>query len=483
MSDSSRTTTFKTRFGLIVSLLGMAVGTGNIWRFPRVMAANGGGAFLVPWFLFLFLWSIPLLVVEFSLGKKLRSGVTHAFAKPTNGQYTWLGGFVVFCTLAIMFYYSVVTGWCLHYLGRSLTGQVLVMDPETYWNHFLTVSPEPVFYHAVSILLTMGIAWRGIQKGIELANSIMMPLLCVMMLVLLGFAMSFPGKEAGLAFIFNTDFSRLADYRVWLEGLTQSAWSTGAGWGIALTYAAYARAHDDEILTPVTTGLGNNSVELIAGMVVIPTLFSFFPLEKVLELTQSGNTGLTFIALPGLFKQMPAGQIFAVLFFASLFFAAFTSLFAMFELGIGFLKDLGMTRGRAIVVLGAAGFLVGLPSAVSRRFFDNQDWVWGIGLLVSGFFFSLLVHRIGGRTFFEDYAGLRKGWVRTSLEWLILWLVPFEFLALLFWWFSQSVSWNPRNWWNPFYELSLGTCLVQWGAALAVLYALNRLINSRINRA
>ena len=113
---------FSSRWTLVFAALGMAIGTGNIWRFPRIAALNGGGAFLIPWILFLFLWSIPLLMSEFAIGKKTRLGPVGAIGALIGKQYTWMGAFVAFCTIAIMFYYSVVTGWCLNYTVAAIGG-------------------------------------------------------------------------------------------------------------------------------------------------------------------------------------------------------------------------------------------------------------------------------------------------------------------------------------------------------------------------
>lgn len=472
--------TFKSRFGLITALLGMAVGTGNIWRFPRVMSANGGGAFLVPWLLFLFLWSVPLLMIEFSCGQKIRKGVAGCFAKLSSGRYTWLGGFVVFCTLGIMFYYSVVTGWCLYYLGLAVDGSLLQSEPQQVWDALTQGGWTALLLHIVMMLCAAWIIGAGVRRGIERVSCVMIPLLFIILIGLAGYAMTFAGRDAGLDFIFNTDFSRLKDYRVWLEGLTQSAWSTGAGWGIALSYACYAREHDHPVLTPFTTGLGNNSIELLAVFIILPTLFSFFPLAEIVDLTKTGNTGLTFIALPGLFKQMPMGQLLAVLFFLGLFSAAFTSLVSMFELGVRFFQDMRMTRRKAFVLVTLMGVVLGAPSALRLSVLDNQDWVWGVGLLCSGFFFALLMRHIGMKRFCEELLPIRNPLHRGIFKLIVFWLIPLEFFALVAWWFYQSVTWDSANWWNPLNTLSIGTCLAQWGILLFILILMNRRMNRKL---
>ena len=473
--------TFKSRFGLIAALIGMAVGTGNIWRFPRVLAANGGAAFLIPWFLFLFLWSIPLLIVEFSCGQRLRRGVTGCFSFLTGGRYTWLGAFVVFCTLGIMFYYSAVTGWCAHYLIQSVTGRILKEDPRVFWEAFSGHSRSPFFLHVAMMLLTAFVLAKGVRRGIEALSVFMMPALFVILILLAGYVLTFEGSLQGLRYMFEPDFSKLAGSRIWLEGLTQSAWSTGAGWGIALSYACYARSHDDAVLTPFTTGLGNNSVELLAGLVIVPALFSFFSLPEALEIAGSGNTGLTFITLPGLFQKIPFGQLAAILFFTGLFFAAFSSLVSMAELGVRFFQDLGWPRARALAAVTVLGIAMGAPSALNAAFLENQDWVWGIGLLVSGFFFSLLMHHVGMERFCRELLPIRSPVHRRFFQIIVFWLIPAEFLALVGWWFYQAMTWDSAGWWNPLKPLSIGTCLVQWGVLLAVLFLSNGFLNQRVN--
>ena len=469
---------FKNRFGLIASLIGMAVGTGNIWRFPRIMAQNGGGAFFIPWILFLFLWSIPLLLIEFSLGQKIRKGVTGCFAKLSNGKMTWMGGFVVFCTLGIMFYYSVVTGWCLYYFIQSMSGGLFSTEPKVFWDNFNQTPYTALIFHAIAIGLSVVVLIQGVQKGIEAFNRWMIPALFFILIVLAGYAMTLPGRSQGMEFIFNADFSKLSDYRVWLEALTQSAWSTGAGWGIALTYACYASDENHPTTTAFATGIGNNSVSLLAAFIIIPTLFSFFPLPEVVELTQSGNAGLTFIALPGLFQEISGGRLLATFFFLALFFAAFTSLFSMFELGVRFLEDLGVSRTQGVLSLAVIAFCVGVPSAINGKFLDNQDWVWGVGLLLSGFFFSLLIRSIGMKRFDQEFVPLPSGVHRFVFKILIFWLIPLEFLALIVWWFYRAGSSDPQGWWNPFASTSVGTCLAQWGILLFVLFLFNKRLSN-----
>ena len=155
---------FASRWGIVLVGLGMAVGTGNIWRFPRIVAENGGGAFLVCWIIFLFTWSIPLLITEFAIGRKTRRGPIGAFAALNGANSAWLGGFVVVTTVMIMFYYSVVTGWALKYAIVAVTGQLGTADPELFWSEYSGSFWQPSLFHILSIALA-GLIVTLISKG------------------------------------------------------------------------------------------------------------------------------------------------------------------------------------------------------------------------------------------------------------------------------------------------------------------------------
>ena len=147
---------FSSRFGLIAAAIGMAIGAGNIWRFPR-LAGQYGGSFLIPWLLFLFLWSIPLLMVEFSIGKKSKLGTIGSFYKAVGENFAWMGWFVGFCTTAILFYYSVVCGWSLKYFVLSVSNQISSIDHPSYWQNYTASVYQPVFYHFVCLLILLDI--------------------------------------------------------------------------------------------------------------------------------------------------------------------------------------------------------------------------------------------------------------------------------------------------------------------------------------
>jgi len=452
-------------------MLGMAVGTGNIWRFPRIVAKNGGGSFLVAWVVFLLLWSIPLILVEFSLGKATRRGTVGAFGKLIGKKFAWMGAWVGWCATAIMFYYSVVMGWCIRHLVATFTGELPGATPDAFWSGF-AASPQAVLTHGIAIGLGVAVIAWGV-RGIEKVASILIPSLVILVVVLAVRAITLPGAAEGLNFLFTPQWGQLLDYRVWLEALTQNAWDTGAGWGLILTYAVYMRRNEDTSLNAFTLGFGNNSMSLLAAIMVICTAFALAP-DAAQQLKGVGNEGLTFIWLPQLFGTMPGGRFFMALFFLALTFAAWTSLIAMIELATRVLVDAGMPRNRAIWWVGIVGFLAGVPSALSMGFFANQDTVWSIGLMLSGFFFAFAVMKFGVRRFRTELINHPGSDLKVGRwwEWAIV-LCAVEAVVLMAWWFFQAWGEGWRSAFTPLSTFSIGTVLLQWALILVVLWLVN----------
>ena len=549
---TERQQTFTSRWGMLIAMIGMAIGTGNIWRFPRIAAANGGGSFLVAWVCFLLLWSVPLLMVEFSMGKATRTGPIGAFARIMGKRYAWMGAWVAFTSIAIMFYYSVVAGWTIRYFWAGASGQLQGEIPGALWNSYAG-SGWAVFTHGLAMAAGVWIVLRGV-RGIEIATRVLIPSLFLLVVLLALRAVTLPGASDGLAFLFTPTWSDLANARVWLEALTQNAWDTGAGWGLALCYAIYMRPREDTALNSFLLGFGNNSVSLLAGIMVICTVFSvgprlavdmaqtpagfeqairaypglageleaglrqngaaevgerlgvdlsderltgFFanegvPAEVRLEVAReagvldgtavaeavlgSGNNGLTFIWVPQIFDTLPFGRLLTSVFFLALAFAAITSLIAMIELASRVMIDRGMPRRRAVLLAGGLGFAMGVPSALSMAFFDNQDFVWGVGLMLSGFFFALAVVRYGVTRFREEFVNTATADIRVGRWWdYAIYFVLVQAVVLMGWWLYQATDLTDlAATFTPLSPFNVGTLVVQWGLAIGVFLWLNR---------
>jgi len=463
---------FSSRWGMFLAMLGMAVGTGNIWRFPRIAATNGGGSFLVAWVIFLLLWSVPLILVEFAIGKHTRYGTIGAFARIMGKKYAWMGAWVAWVAIAIMFYYAVVAGWTIRYSVAAILGQ-LGGEPGALWDSFAW-SPSVVLYQGIAFGFGVLVVARGV-RGIEAATKILIPSLFLLVVILAIRALTLPGAERGLNFLFTPSWEGLADPQVWLAALTQNAWDTGAGWGLILTYAVYLRSREDTTLNAFMLGFGNNTVSLLGGIMVLCTVFAIMP-DAADQIVGAGNEGLTFIWVPQLFAQMPAGGFFMILFFVALFFAAWTSLISMIELATRVMVDAGIKRGTAITAVGIIGFLLGVPAALNQSFFGNQDFVWGVGLMLSGLFFALAVLRFGVRRFRETLVNAEGADIRIGAWWdWAIRLVVVEALVLVVWWF-----WNVRSepLWGAF---GIANMLVQFAIAIGLFLALNGWLVRRTN--
>lgn len=489
-SADGKSTFFSSKLGLILSVLGIAVGTGNIWRFPRIAAQNGGqegaGAFIFAWICCLFLFSIPLIIAEYGIGRNGRKGVVGSFIKLVGEKYAWMGSFIGFVATAIMFYYSVVAGWCLYYLIESVTaGLPASLDQaEAVWYGFQGTAWPSVF-HALMIGAGGFVVVKGISS-IEKVNKVLIPSLLLVVVIAMIRAVTLPGSFQGIEYLFTPDWSTLSQPTIWIEALTQNAWDTGAAWGLILTYAAYMRTRDDITISAFQTGIGNNIVSLLAAVTIFSTVFGTLGNSmsngEILNIMQSSGpagTGLTFMWMPQLFNEMAGGRIFAILFFLGLTFAAFSSLISMIELASRVLVDLNISRYRATIAVCITGFLFGLPSAVSTDILVNQDTVWGIGLLVSGAFMAFAVIKFNPSRFRSELVNVEERRFTLGKWWevIIKYIVPIEVISLLIWWIYQSAA--VEAWYNPISTFSLATVFVQWAIAMGLFYFYNDRIAGR----
>lgn len=473
---------------IIIAAVSMAVGTGNIWRFPRVAAEWGGGAFLIAVTVALVIWAVPLLMCEFLMGSRSRLGNIGAFRDFMGRRNTWAGGFMVAVTLGIMFYYSVVAGWCIRYFVTAATGG-LAPDGEVvagttwgqrHWEAFIGNPAETLTFHAVAVIFTTAVVYQGIKGGLERVLKVFLIALLIILLLLAARAVMLPGSAEGLRFLFVPEWSQLLNARVWLEAFTQVAWSTGAGWGLLMVYSVYARKNEDIAVNSGIIAFSDVLVGFFAAGLVLATLFAVAPTPDFADAAlQSGNVGLTFIYIVDLITTMPGSWIVSPLFFLALALAGLSSFIAMFELGTTNLMNFGFQRRNAAMVVGVAAFLFGIPSALSIDFLDNQDWVWGVGLLISGLLTALAILKYGvdrARGEINETSDLHVGrWWTVCIR-----VIPVVFLVLFSWWIYQSVRDNPETWWNPLETFSTGTMALQWGLVLALMLTLNRFLAERV---
>ncbi|MEM8488248.1 MAG: sodium-dependent transporter [Bacteroidota bacterium] len=487
---------FSSRWGLLLSVLGIAVGTGNIWRFPRIAAQNSGddgaGAFLIAWAIFLVVWSLPLIIAEYALGRKGRMGLVGTFTRIVGERYAWMGAFIAFVAAAIMFYYSVVAGWCLFYFTEMLTNPLPLNTAAStaVWENF-QAGGRPILFHGIAMGFGALVVWRGISS-IERVNKILIPTLVLIVLVALVRSVTLSGASDGIKFLFTPDWELFASPKLWLDALTQNAWDTGAGWGLILTYGAYMQREHGIVKNSIITGVGNNTVSLIAAVTIFAAAFAILGADMsrtevlaVMKDSGPASTGLTFIWMPQIFAAMPGGNLFAIFFFLGLSFAAFSSLISMIELTTRIFVDGGLSRTKAVAAVCSVGFLLGVPSAMNLNILGNQDFVWGVALMISGALVAFAVIRYGpGHLRREEVNatpgdwGVGKGWGL-----IMRYAIPFQAIVLLVWWLYLSITvYAPDTWYDPTDPYSFMTCVLQWGAVMVFFMLINRWLVSRLKR-
>ncbi|RLF50107.1 MAG: sodium-dependent transporter [Thermoplasmata archaeon] len=455
---------FTSRWGFILAALGAAIGTGNIWRFPREAAKYGGGAFIVAWIIALFLWSIPLLMTEFAIGRKTRKSVIGSFAEFLGEKYVWMGAWIVFVSTAINFYYSVVMGWTIRYFFLSASGGLYKgVNTSSLWYSFISTPYKVIAFHVIAVLLGWFVVRRGVSKGIELTNKILLPSLLFLITVAAIWSLTLPNAINGLKYMFIPRVHMFGNAEMWIHALAQSAWSCSAGMGMAITYAVYTKKREDVALNAFIVGFGNNSASLIAGVAVLCTLFGLSPtIADAYRGIEAGSSGLTFIHLAHLFSLMPVGALIAAIFFLSMSFAALTSLISGFEIAICSLMDAGFERKRAANYIALATLLFGLPSAISISVLENQDAVWSLGLLPSGLFISFIAIKYGASKFRSAFINTEDSDIFVGKWWdlIICLLLPAEFFIMFVWFMAEVVKTSP---------LTFATLVIQWGTVMFLL--------------
>ncbi len=510
---------FSGRLGLIFATIGAAIGTGNIWRFPRMVGANGGGSFLVPWLIFLFLWSVPLIIAEFALGKRSRTGTVGTFRIFAGNRFAWMGLWTAWISTAIGFYYAVVTGWCINYFQTAIRGGLgSEVDTVQVWNDFLQDPSQVIFFQSLSVLITMAAIWKG-AKAIEKVNVTLMVSLFILLFaaLFLSFVMDLDdGTLDGFVYMFSIQPEYLTQPETWINGLSQSAWSCSAGMGMAITYSVYMRKDEDTTLNAATMCLANNSISIIAGLTVMMAVFSVS--DDPLGAVSGGSSAITFLVLPEVFAQAPGGPVVQLLmvtmFFLALSFAALTSMISTVELCVRNFVDHGIERQKAVGFTTLAIFLFGLPSAALwilvdpdtgvafPQFLEVQDHIWGYGLMFSGLFIAYSIWKYGWNRYrvwqtenditgfnFRDYldngvssfrddfinTGDNDWWIGKWWDYIMYLGFPIMFGVLILSYFSDLIL-NVSNPWDPTNANGITIILLFWGITAGLFISMNKYI-------
>lgn len=374
MTDTNKTpqNQWSSHSAFILAATGSAVGLGNIWKFPYITGENGGGAFVLVYLLCVLLIGVPIMMAETLMGRRGRGNpvttmetlTAEAKADPNWHYLGWMG---IVAGILILSYYSVIAGWASAYTLKAFTGSFFDADAPAIKQLFADFIASPVqlaFWHSAFMLATMWIVKQGIHGGLEKALRWLMPGLFLLLLLLLGYAMTTPGYFQGLHFLFNLDFSKLTGNSV-LVAMGQAFFSLGLGMGVLMIYGAYLPKNVSIAQTMLIVSVADTVVALLAGIIIFPIVFSN-------GLEANAGPGLVFEVLPLAFGNMTGGWLFGILFFVMLVLAALSSAVALIEPAVAWLIEThGFDREKACLWSGLVTWLLGFLSIFSFNYWSE----------------------------------------------------------------------------------------------------------------
>jgi NSS family neurotransmitter:Na+ symporter len=432
--------TFGSRFGAVMTMIGVAVGLGNIWRFPYMAGSFGGAAFVLFYVVASVVIGVPALMAEYALGRHTRRGTVGAFAAGGLPLGRFIGWFFFCIVVAATGYYSAVIGWVLYYaLAELALGVGVAIDPAA-------ILPPDRGFVARSFLLQLActaavisgcavVLLKGLRAGIERASSVIIPALFLILLVLTLRALTLPGAGEGVRWIIlKVEWADLTP-AVMVAAIGQLVFSLSLGGTFMVVYGSYLDAREPVAGTAIWTAIGDTGSSLLAGLAILPAVFAF-------GLPPAQGPGLIFSTLPQVFTEIPAGWLFGLLFFAGLLGAGYLSAVAAFEVLVAGLTDnTTLTRTRAVWTMSAAAFLISIPPTVNNAIFVPWDLTFGSGMQTLGALMAVLtvgwcMHRSAA------LAALSAEGHPPAPLWLLYWIrfgIPAAILTVGVWWLATSV--------------------------------------------
>lgn len=458
-----------TKLGIIMAVAGSAIGLGNFLRFPVQAAQHGGGAFMIPYFVSLLLLGIPLMWIEWTIGRYgglfghgTAPGVFHTLWQ-RNRFIKYFGVIGIFGPLVIFIYYTYIESWLLGYAMFALTGHYAAAADQTAMqallrgyqgleqNQYFHGIGWAYLFFVITFLLNIGVVARGI-KGIERLNCWALPLLLMFAAIIAGRVLTVGTPDPatpdwnlanGLGFLWNPDFHALKDAEVWLAAAGQVFFTLSVGIGVIITYASYLRREQDVALSGLTSVAANEVAEVIlGGSIVIPAAFVFFGPTQIGEIARGGAFNLGFVTMPLIFQQLPFGQWLAFLWFALLFLAGLTSSVSLLQPAIAFMEDeFRLPRRAAMLTVGLVAFAATQPVifCLGQGVLDEMDF-WGgtFALVLFGTIETIL---------FAWVLGMDKGWeelhhgaeleIPRVYKWIMQYVTPTVLLVILGAWLVQ----------------------------------------------
>lgn len=470
MESTDQRQRWGSRIGLILAVAGNAVGLGNFLRYPVQAAQNGGGAFMIPYFFFFIVIGIPLMWMEWAMGRY--GGRYHHSSMPGIFDLLWknpvakyIGAIGLFISLTIMVYYTYIESWTLGYSLFSITG--LYTDAHSFDTmrnflysyqgrtegiHFTNLLPAYSFM-VITFLLNFWILYRGVSRGIEWLAKFAMPLLFLFSVVIAVRVLTLGTPDPahpensilnGLGFIWNPDLTMLSEPRIWLAAAGQIFFTLSLGMGAIQAYASYLRPEDDIVLSGLSTTATNEFSEVVmGGTIAIPIAVAFFGVDTTAAIAKGGAFDLGFVSMPLIFQQISHGAIFGFLWFILLFFAGILSSVAMGQQLIGFLEDnLGLDRKRAVLLLGSVVFIAVhfVIFFLKTGFLDEMDyWAGTFGLVVFAFIETVIFMWIFGSE--RAWAEINRGAdikISRIFFYIMKYVTPAALLVVMVWWFAND---------------------------------------------
>ncbi len=370
-SDLNERDRWENRLSFVMASIGSAVGLGNLWRFPYICYKNGGGAFLIPYFVALFTAGIPLMILEFALGHKFQGSAPHSLSQ-IRKRWEWVGWWALLIGFIITTYYNVVIAWSVDYIFYSFPLSWGNNAKDFFFNKFLGISESPLTIGKIRghILFALIAVWVSIyfiiHRGVKRVGKVVMltvPLPIILLAILIVRGLTLPGAIEGVKYYLTPDFSSLADPRVWLAAYSQIFFSLSLGFGILIAYSSYLPQKHDINNSAFIVSLANCGTSFMAGFAVFPVLgylshIQGVPIEKVM----TAGPGLAFVVYPTAIKLLPfAANLFSFFFFLLLLTLGIDSAFSLVEACVtGVIDKWKMKRTKAILLVSIPGFLIGL---------------------------------------------------------------------------------------------------------------------------
>ena len=354
---------FSSRLGFILISAGCAVGLGNVWRFPYITGKYGGAAFVLIYLVFLVILGLPIMVMEFSVGRASQKSAARSFhvLEPKGSKWHFMAILAIAGNYLLMMFYTTVGGWMLAYVIKMIRGEFTGLTPDEVGGVFNGMLGQPgsmTFWMIVTVIIGFLVCSLGLQKGVERVTKFMMASLFVILIILCIRSVTLPGAAEGVRFYLIPDFHKITEYglfEVVFAAMGQAFFSLSLGIGAMAIFGSYIAKEHTLTGESIRICTLDTIVALLAGLIIFPACFAF-------QVNPGEGPGLVFVTLPNIFNQMAGGRIFGTLFFIFMSFAALSTIIAVFENILSFSIDLfGWTRKKAVAVNFVAILLLSLP--------------------------------------------------------------------------------------------------------------------------